>query len=242
MNDMNKYLLLGVNIDHVATVRQARHSSYPSIIQAAIDSLEGGADYITVHLREDRRHIQDHDVSELIHDGIKVNLEICPSDEMIAIAIHNRPKFCCLVPEKREELTTEGGLDLVKNYDRIKSAVSLLQKEGIVVSLFIEPVAEFIEAAVSMKAKAVELHTGNYSNAIKDEKLTELKKIEEAAAYAMSNKLIVNAGHGLDYSNVLPIVNIKSLSELNIGHSIISRSIFVGLKKAVAEMKNIIQR
>ena len=154
-------LLLGVNIDHVATLRQARLSPYPSVSQAAFDALEAGADYVTIHLREDRRHIQDSDLKELIRNKVKINLEICPSDEMIAIALENRPDFCCLVPEKRQELTTEGGLDLINNFDQIQSAVASLQQENITVSLFIEPVQKFIQAAKKLNAPIVELHTGN---------------------------------------------------------------------------------
>ena len=235
-------LLLGVNIDHVATLRQARLSSYPSVYQAAFDALEAGADYITIHLREDRRHIQDSDLKELIRNKVKINLEICPSDEMIAIALENRPDFCCLVPEKRQELTTEGGLDLINNFDQIQSAVASLQQENISVSLFIEPVKKFIEAAKKLNAPIVELHTGNYANKSGEAQYDELMKIKDAAEFAKAKHLTVNAGHGLDYSNVAPVANIPDLSELNIGHSIISRSISVGLKKAVAEMKILMQR
>ncbi len=235
-------IILGVNIDHVATLRQARRSVNPSVTRAARDALDGGADYITIHLREDRRHIQDFDLVDLLKKDININLEICPSDEMVDIAIKNRPKYCCLVPEKREELTTEGGLDLINNYDQVESAVASLSKAGIAVSLFIEPVKEFVDAAKSLKATSIELHTGNYANTIDEFQNIELTKIRQAADYARKNQLIVNAGHGLDYSNVSSIACLNSLSELNIGHSIISRAVTVGLKTAVAEMKNLIER
>ena len=235
-------LLLGVNIDHVATLRQARRSVYPSVLDAAKDAMEGGADYITIHLREDRRHIQDFDLVELLEKGIDINLEICPSKDMVDIAINNKPKFCCLVPEKREELTTEGGLDLINNYSQVESAVASLSDAGISVSLFIEPVRKFLDAAKSLKATSVELHTGNYANAIDEYKDIELIKIKEEADYGRRNKLIVNAGHGLDYLNVSQIARLASLSELNIGHAIVSRAITVGLKTAVAEMKTLIER
>ena len=242
MSINTKPLLLGVNIDHVATLRQARRSINPSVLLAAMDALEGGADYITIHLREDRRHIQDFDLVDLLKKGIDINLEICPSAEMVDIAIKNRPKFCCLVPEKREELTTEGGLDLIKNYGQIESAIASLSSAGISVSLFIEPVREFIEAAKSLKATSVELHTGNYANTTDKAQSIELIKIKEAVSYGIKNQLTVNAGHGLDYLNVLPIASLSNLSELNIGHAIVSRALTVGLKKAVAEMKNLMER
>ena len=237
-----KPLLLGVNIDHVATLRQVRRSVYPSVLQAAKEALKGGADYITIHLREDRRHIQDFDLVDLLKKGFDVNLEICPSEEMVDIAVNNKPKFCCLVPEKREELTTEGGLDLINNYNQVESAVESLSNAGISVSLFIEPVKEFIDAAKSLKATYVELHTGNYANAANDSQKIELLKIKEAADYGRRNQLIVNAGHGLDYANVLSIARLITLSELNIGHAIVSRAVTVGLQTAVAEMKTLVER
>ncbi len=237
-----KPLLLGVNIDHVATLRQVRRSVYPSVSQAAMEVLKGGADYITIHLREDRRHIQDFDLVDLLKKGLDVNLEICPSEEMVDIAVNNKPKFCCLVPEKREELTTEGGLDLINNYNQVESAVASLSNAGISVSLFIEPRKEFINAAKSLKATYVELHTGNYANATNDSQSIELLKIKEAADYGRRNQLIVNAGHGLDYANVLSIARLISLSELNIGHAIVSRAVTVGLQTAVAEMKTLVER
>ena len=237
-----KPIVLGVNIDHVATLRQARHSINPSVTRAAMDALDGGADYITIHLREDRRHIQDFDLVDLLKENININLEICPSGEMVDIAINNRPEFCCLVPEKREELTTEGGLDLINNYDQVESAVASLSNAGIAVSLFIEPVKEFIDAAKSLRAPSIELHTGNYANTNGELRNIELAKIREAADYGKKNQLIVNAGHGLDYSNVSSIAHLDSLSELNIGHSIVSRAVTVGMKAAVSEMKTLIER
>ena len=242
MSTKVKPIVLGVNIDHVATLRQARRSINPSVTRAALDALDGGADYITIHLREDRRHIQDFDLVELLKKNIIINLEICPSGEMVDIAIKNRPEFCCLVPEKREELTTEGGLDLINNYDQVESAVASLSNAGIAVSLFIEPVKEFIDAAKSLRATSIELHTGNYANTKEDLRNIELAKIREAADYGKKNQLIVNAGHGLDYSNVSSIAHLDSLSELNIGHSIVSRAVTVGMKAAVSEMKTLIER
>lgn len=242
MSTRIKPIVLGVNIDHVATLRQARRSINPSVTRAAMDALDGGADYVTIHLREDRRHIQDFDLVDLLKKSININLEICPSDEMVDIAIKNGPEYCCLVPEKREELTTEGGLDLINNYDQVESAVASLSNAGIAVSLFIEPINEFIDAAKSLKATSIELHTGNYANTTGELRNIEFTKIREAADYGRKNQLIVNAGHGLDYTNVSPIARLNSLSELNIGHSIVSRAVTVGLKTAVAEMKILIER
>ncbi|WP_297312597.1 pyridoxine 5'-phosphate synthase [Neptuniibacter sp.] len=232
-------LLLGVNIDHIATVRQARGTRYPDTVQAAALAEEAGADGITIHLREDRRHIQDRDVY-LLKETLqtRMNFEMAVTEEMIAIAQDVKPAHCCLVPEKREELTTEGGLDIVGQEARIKDACDRLASAGIEVSLFIDPEPSQIDATVRCGAPVIELHTGAYADAENaEEQAAELKRIREAAAYAYQKGLIVNAGHGLNYHNVEQIAEIPELNELNIGHGIIARALFVGLKEAVSEMK-----
>ena len=230
-------LLLGVNIDHVATIRQARGSSYPSVLQAASVAEKAGADAITVHLREDRRHIQDQEVIELCKQvTTRVNLEMAVTDEMLAIAILNEPADVCLVPEKREELTTEGGLDVVANYEAVKYACKHLGEAGIRVSLFIDPNAAQLDAAVACGAPVVELHTGSYADAEEASIDSEYQRIVTAAEYGDSIGLQMNAGHGLHYQNVEPIVRIPQLVELNIGHSIVAQALFVGLEKAVRDM------
>jgi pyridoxine 5-phosphate synthase len=232
-------LLLGVNIDHIATVRQARGTRYPDTVQAAALAEEAGADGITIHLREDRRHIQDRDVY-LLKETLqtRMNFEMAVTEEMIAIAQDVKPAHCCLVPEKREELTTEGGLDIVGQEARIKDACDRLASAGIEVSLFIDPEPSQIDATIRCGAPVIELHTGAYADAENaEEQATELKRIREAAAYAYQKGLIVNAGHGLNYHNVEQIAEIPELNELNIGHGIIARALFVGLKEAVSEMK-----
>lgn len=232
-------LLLGVNIDHIATVRQARGTRYPDTVQAAALAEEAGADGITIHLREDRRHIQDRDVY-LLKETLqtRMNFEMAVTEEMIAIAQDVKPAHCCLVPEKREELTTEGGLDIVGQEARIKDACDRLASVGIEVSLFIDPEPSQIDATIRCGAPVIELHTGAYADAESaKEQAAELKRIREAAAYAYQKGLIVNAGHGLNYHNVEQIAEIPELNELNIGHGIIARALFVGLKEAVSEMK-----
>lgn len=229
---------LGVNIDHVATLREARRSAYPSILDAAKTSIVGGADSITVHLREDRRHIQDHDVETLSKEAdLILNLEMAATDEMIHIAKKIKPEYVCVVPEKREELTTEGGLDIVSHMDRIKSVCDSLKPKNIIISLFVDPDLAQITAAKEVGADAIEIHTGHYANAIINN--TELTKIKESANFANKMGLQVNAGHGLTIENVKAIASIESIVELNIGHSIVSRSIFLGLQEAVREMKQI---
>ena len=230
-------LLLGVNIDHVATIRQARGASYPSVLEAARIAEDAGADAITVHLREDRRHIQDDEVVALCKQvRTRVNLEMAVTDEMLAIAELNRPADVCLVPEKREELTTEGGLDVLAHFDAVNNACSRLGSAGIRVSLFIDPDIAQLDAALACGAPVVELHTGSYADAGKTAVEAELQRIVSAAEYGDSIGLQINAGHGLHYQNVKPIVRIPQLVELNIGHSIVSQALFTGLHKAVAEM------
>ncbi len=230
-------LLLGVNIDHVATIRQARGASYPSVLEAARVAENAGADAVTVHLREDRRHIQDQEVVALCKQiRTRVNLEIAVTDEMLAIAVVNQPADVCLVPEKREELTTEGGLDVLANYDAVKYACKHLGEAGIRVSLFIDPDTAQLDAAVACGAPVVEIHTGSYADAEKANVESEYQRIVTAAEYGESIGLQINAGHGLHYQNVRPVVRIPQLIELNIGHSIVAQALFVGLDKAVRDM------
>lgn len=235
--------LLGVNVDHIATLRQARGSRYPDPVQAALDAEQAGADGITVHLREDRRHIQDRDVYMLKDTLVtRMNLEMAVTDEMIAIAKDICPAFCCLVPEKREELTTEGGLNVLVSEETIKDACQQLGEKGIIVSLFIDPDEEQINAARRCGAGAIEIHTGHYADApSSDAQKNELVNIQRAAAYGAEEGLIVNAGHGLHYHNVEAIASIPSVYELNIGHSIIAQSLFTGLKSAVKDMRDLIR-
>ncbi len=234
-------LLLGVNIDHVATIRQARGTRYPDTVQAAALAEEAGADGITIHLREDRRHIQDRDVYILAETlQTRMNLEMAVTEEMLSIAEKVKPAHCCLVPEKREELTTEGGLDILGQEPRMKEACERLASAGIEVSLFIDPDPAQIDATIRCGAPVIELHTGAYAEAeTAKEQADELKRIQEAASYAYQKGLIVNAGHGLHYHNVEQIAEIPELNELNIGHGIVARALFVGLKDAISEMKQI---
>lgn len=236
-------IFLGVNIDHIATLRQARGTRYPSLIDAAKICESSGADSITLHLREDRRHIQDQDVEELKFSlTTKMNLEMAATDEMLEIATKILPEDCCLVPEKRQELTTEGGLDVLSQLGRIKEVCSELSTNNIKASLFIDPDNYQIEAAVECGAPIIEIHTGHYADASSAvEMQKELQKISEACAYAHSLGLQVNAGHGLTLENTKAIAEINSVVELNIGHSIISRALFVGLGAATSEMKQLIQ-
>lgn len=230
-------LLLGVNIDHVATIRQARGASYPSVLEAARIAEDAGADAITVHLREDRRHIQDEEVIALCKQvRTRVNLEMAVTEEMLGIAELNQPADVCLVPEKREELTTEGGLDVVTNFDSVKYACQRLAQAGIRVSLFVDPDLAQLDAAVACGAPVVELHTGSYADAVEAGVEKEYQRIVSAAEYGESAGLHINAGHGLHRGNVQPIVRIPQLIELNIGHSIVARALFVGLDNAVREM------
>lgn len=231
-------ILLGVNIDHVATLRQARGTTYPRPAEAAQRAERAGADSITVHLREDRRHIQDADL-DAINEVMRthMNLEMAVTDEMLGIAARIGPADCCLVPEKREELTTEGGLDVAAQKDKVRAACEQLAGNGIRVSLFIDPDVEQLDAAAAVGAPVVELHTGRYAGAVGDEQASELGRIEEAARYGHDLGLVINAGHGLHYQNVQNIARIEEIVELNIGHAIIARALFDGIGTAVAEMK-----
>jgi pyridoxine 5-phosphate synthase len=236
-----KPLLLGVNIDHVATLRQARGTRYPDPIQAAIEAEQAGADGITLHLREDRRHIQDRDV-QMLRDILqtRMNLEMAVTDEMLAIAERVRPDYCCLVPERREELTTEGGLDVAGQVERVTEACGRLAAAGILVSLFIDADPRQIGAAAACGAPFIEIHTGHYADLPEgDEKQAELERITRAVTLADQSGLKVNAGHGLHYHNVQDIAAIPQLIELNIGHAIIARALFSGLQTAVADMKRL---
>jgi pyridoxine 5-phosphate synthase len=232
-------ILLGVNIDHVATLRQARRTKYPALLHAALLAEQAGADSITAHLREDRRHIQDRDI-QLLRETIqtRLNLEMAVTDEMISIARRIRPENCCLVPEKREELTTEGGLDVVEHFEKIRRACQALGDAEVEVSLFIDAEPEQIDAAARTGAPFIELHTGHYA-AAEDAEGTrrELDRLRQAAAHAQAAGLRVNAGHGLHYHNVEAVCRIAEIRELNIGHSIIARALFSGLENAVAAMK-----
>lgn len=236
-------ILLGVNIDHIATLRQARGTHYPEPVQAALIAEQAGADGITAHLREDRRHMQDRDMfllKEMIHT--RLNFEMAVTDEMLKIASQVQPFACCLVPEKREELTTEGGLDVISSLDKIKNACSHLAESDIEVSLFIDPEEKQIDAAISAGAPVIELHTGRYADATdKIQRNTELKRIQQAANYAHSAGLQVNAGHGLNLYNVEDISKIPEIVELNIGHAIIAQAVFSGLDTAVRDMKRIMR-
>lgn len=236
-------ILLGVNIDHVATVRQARGTRYPEPIQAALVAEQAGADAITLHLREDRRHIQDRDV-EMLRDILqtRMNLEMAVTPEMAAIACRIRPADCCLVPERREELTTEGGLDVASRQDEMRVFCARLAEAGIRVSLFIDADPVQIEAAHAVGAPVIEIHTGHYADARDPaERAAQLARIRAAVKLGLSLGLQVNAGHGLDYHNVKAIAAIPGVRELNIGHSIIARALFSGLDRAVRDMKDVME-
>lgn len=241
---------LGVNIDHVATIRQARRTYEPDPVWAAVEAHLGGADGITVHLREDRRHIQDHDVRrlrELTH--IKLNLEMAATDEMVGIACQIRPEMAMLVPEGRQEITTEGGLDILAQEARLKDSISRLREAGIMTSVFIDPVIEQVEAAARIGASVCEIHTGPYAAAFHEKGrdaqspavLAELAKIAAAGQAIVGLGMRFNAGHALNYFNVQPVAALAGVRELHIGHAIVSRAVFVGLREAVAEMKRLMR-
>jgi pyridoxine 5-phosphate synthase len=239
---MKNTVRLGVNIDHVATLRQVRGVDYPNPVDAAIMAIQAGADGITLHLREDRRHIQDSDLIQLKNQcTVPINLEMALTDEMLKIARQYQPENCCLVPEKREELTTEGGLDVQMHEATIKKACWQLKQASIQVSLFIDPVIEQINAAVRCEAPVIEIHTGHYANATSASGIKkELARIETATQYAHDKGIIVNAGHGLHYDNVQAIASIPHIHELNIGHSLIAQAVFDGLPAVVKKMKQLI--
>jgi pyridoxine 5-phosphate synthase len=229
---------LGVNIDHVATLRQARRGRHPDPVHAALTAETAGADSITLHLREDRRHIQDHDVRALrglLHT--RMNLELAVTDEMLAIAAEVRPADCCFVPERRQEITTEGGLDVTAQAARVRDATTRLRQAGVRVALFIDPDARQVEAAAHAGAPVIELHTGAYADAAGASAATELERLRAAARLGSSLGLEVHAGHGLNYRNVHPVAALREIVELNIGHALIAHALFVGLPAAVREMK-----
>lgn len=234
---------LGLNIDHIATVRQARGTRFPEVIHAALLAEQSGAESITAHLREDRRHIQDRDIQLLASLlQTRLNLEMAVTDEMVGIACRVRPAACCLVPEQREELTTEGGLDVVGNFSRVQAACRTLGEAGIEVSLFIDAEPQQIEAAAETGAPVIELHTGHYADAATPhEQRAALERLRQAAAAASGQGLTVNAGHGLHYHNVAAICRIPEIQELNIGHAIIARALFSGLDRAVRDMRVIME-
>jgi pyridoxine 5-phosphate synthase len=233
-------IALGVNIDHVATLRQARRGRYPDPLQAALLAEQAGADSITLHLREDRRHIQDRDVA-VLREALqtRMNLEMAVTDEMIGIALGARPQDACLVPESREEVTTEGGLDVRGLASRVAGACTALAAGGVRVSLFIDPDPPQIEAARRVGAPVIELHTGAYGEAAGGDRARELERLRSGARLAASLGLTVNAGHGLNYHNVGPVAAIPEIVELNIGHAIVARAVFEGLSKAVRDMKDL---
>jgi pyridoxine 5-phosphate synthase len=242
-------LLLGVNIDHIATLRQARYAGMeaapnaePCPVTAGHDALAGGADSLTIHVRGDRRHMQDADAFRIRAEvPLPLNFEMGVTEEMIGIALKLKPDFACLVPETRQEITTEGGLDIVAGFEKIRVAIARLQDAGIRVSLFIDPDLDQVDASAKAGAEMIELHTGCFANAIGDSVKSEVTRLAAAAKLGFSQKLQVNAGHGINYTNVAHILTIPHLAELNIGHSIIARSTRVGLTAAVREMKNLMQ-
>lgn len=235
----NNKVRLGVNLDHVTTLRQARSTPYPDLIEAIRTSEAAGADGITMHLREDRRHIQDKDVyasREVITSSM--NLEMAATSEMQKIAIDVNPDFCCIVPERREELTTEGGLDVMAHRDRLKDLIAALHEADIIVSLFIEPNPLIIDAVAEVGATVIELHTGHYADAHGPRQQHEFERLKVAASHAIQLGLVVNAGHGLHVGNVKPVADIAGMNELNIGHSIVSDALFAGLERAIHNMRS----
>lgn len=231
-------LRLGVNIDHVATVRQARGTAYPDPVEAGLIAASGGADSITLHLREDRRHIQDEDVSRMVaHCPVPVNLEMAVTGEMLALACRLRPRYACLVPERRQEVTTEGGLDVAGHLAEVRAACRRLGDAGVTVALFIDADPRQLEATLAAGAPQIEIHTGRYADAASEARLAELGRIREFACQARAAGLEVHAGHGLHLQNVGDVARIPEIVELNIGHSLIARAIFIGLPAAIAEMR-----
>ena len=235
-------LRLGVNIDHVATIRNARGGPHPDPLRAAHAAASAGADGITAHLREDRRHITDEDIDRLMAEiDLPLNLEMAATEEMLAIALTHRPHAACIVPEKREERTTEGGLDAAGQFEALKPYVGRLREAGIRVSLFIEPSEAQVEAAVRLGAPVVEFHTGRYAHVAGAERAVELKRIADAAALAAKNGIEPHAGHGLTFDNVIPVAAIPQIAELNIGHFLVGEAIFTGLEASVRRMRTLME-
>ena len=237
---MTNRLRLGVNIDHVATIRNARGGDHPDPVRAAIMAAEAGADGITAHLREDRRHITDRDIDRLMAEiDLPLNLEMAATEEMLGIALAHRPHAACIVPEKREERTTEGGLDAAGQFDQLVGFVDRLTAAGIRVSLFIEPSERQVDAALRLGAPVVEFHTGRYAHVAGEEQVAELKRVADCAALAVKNGIEPHAGHGLTFDNVVPVAAIPQLAELNIGHFLIGEAIFTGLSQSVHRMRKL---
>ncbi|MDP9086027.1 MAG: pyridoxine 5'-phosphate synthase [Pseudomonadota bacterium] len=239
---MREKLRLGVNIDHVATIRNARGGEHPDPLRAAEAAARAGADGITAHLREDRRHITDADIDRLMGIDLPLNLEMAATDEMLRIALAHRPHAACIVPEKREERTTEGGLDAAGQFDALVPFVDQLGAAGIRVSLFIEPSERQVDAALRLRAPVVEFHTGRYANALGEERAFEYKRLTDAASLAVKNGIEPHAGHGLRFDNVTPVAAIPQLAELNIGHFLIGEAIFIGLEASVARMRSLMEQ
>ena len=240
---MTGKLRLGVNIDHVATIRNARGGDHPDPVRAAIMAAQAGADGITAHLREDRRHITDRDIDRVMAEiDLPLNLEMAATDEMLAIALRHKPHAACIVPERREERTTEGGLDAAGQFDHLASFVTLLGEAGIRVSLFIEPTEVQVDAARRLGAPVVEFHTGRYAHVEGQDRSAELKRITDAAALAVKNGIEPHAGHGLTYDNVIPVAAIPQIAELNIGHFLIGEAIFTGLDASVRHMRELMDQ
>ena len=240
---MKRYVRLGINIDHVATLRNARGENYPKVTEAARIVEKSGADLVTVHVREDRRHINEKDLGKILNViNIPVNLEIAANSEMVKIAIEHKPKYVCFVPEKRQEVTTEGGLDVINNFDKLKKFLKSFSNNNINVAFFVDPNKDQLVATQKLGVKTIEFHTGSYANAFlkKNNVELELKKITESTAFAKQLGLNCHAGHGLTYDNVSSIASIKDIVELNIGHFIIANSIFDGLENSILKMRNII--
>jgi pyridoxine 5-phosphate synthase len=236
-------LRLGVNIDHVATIRNARGGDHPDPVRAAILAAEAGADGITAHLREDRRHITDTDIDRLMAEiDLPLNLEMAATEEMLAIALRHRPHAACIVPERREERTTEGGLDAAGQQDHLEPFVEKLASAGIRVSLFIEPSERQVDAALRLRAPVVEFHTGRYAHVSGEDRTTELRRISDCAALAVKNGIEPHAGHGLTFDNVIPVAAIPQIAELNIGHFLIGEAIFTGLDASVRRMRELMDQ
>jgi len=236
-------LRLGVNIDHVATIRNARGGDFPDPVRAAILAAEAGADGITAHLREDRRHITDTDIDRLMAEiDLPLNLEMAATEEMLAIALRHRPHAACIVPERREERTTEGGLDAAGQHDHLEPFVEKLASAGIRVSLFIEPSERQVDAALRLRAPVVEFHTGRYAHVTGEDRTTELKRISDCAALATKNGIEPHAGHGLTFDNVVPVAAVPQIAELNIGHFLVGEAIFTGLDASVRRMRELMDQ